>query len=132
MFDLSTLTAKDEFELHLRNPSTDELLYADDEKTQPVKIVLYSTSSKEYRKALNAMQNRQMKRGKKQATAEVMREEGIELLVACSKGSLNLSIHDVPLADPGTFRDLYSDDNLSWVKDQVDTALGDVSNFIAA
>jgi hypothetical protein len=132
MFDLNTLAIKDSYELHLRDPRNDELLYADEDKTQPIKIVLHSTSSKAYRAAINAMQNRALKRGKKQASAEVMREEGVELLVACTQKGVNLMLNGNALDCPEAFRSVYSDDKFSWIKDQVDSALGDVSNFIEA
>lgn len=138
MFNLSTLKSKDTFDLHLRHPVTEELLYATDasgetDLTKPVKITLYSTSSKQYRTAINAMQNRQLKRGKKQASAEVMREEGIELLVACSDSATNLSLDGTTaINNADAFRTLYSDAGFDWLKGQVDTALGDVANFIQA
>ena len=131
-FDLSSLATKDSVELHLRHPVTDELLYDDEAKKKPIQIILYGTSSKQYRNAITAMQNRQLKRGKKQATAESMREEGVELLVACSEKAVNLELRKgVPLDNDQAFRELYSDDSFGWLKDQVDSAVGDVSNFLA-
>lgn len=132
MFNLSTLALKDSVTLHLRHPATEELLYADAEQTKPVEIVLHGPASKPYRTAINAMQNRQLKRKGKQATAEGMREEGVELLVACSQRANNLGIDGEPLDNPEAFRKLYSKDEYSWVKTQVDEALGDVGNFIKA
>jgi hypothetical protein len=132
MFDLNTLAVKDSVNLQLRHPVTEELLFADAEKTKPVQIVLWGTSSKQYRTAINAMQNRQLKRGKKTATAEVMREEGVELLTACSQRAENLTYNEDKLDSPEAFRGLYSDDKFAWVKAQVDEALGDIANFIVA
>jgi hypothetical protein len=130
MFKLENLSMKDTVELQLRHPVSDELLFADEDKSAPVAIVLYGTSSKQYRNAITAMQNRSLKRGKKQVSAEVMREEGVELLVACSEKALNLSYKDAPVDHDDAFRELYSDPTFSWLKDQVDTALGDISNFL--
>lgn len=129
-FDLNTLAKKDSFELHLRHPVTDELLYADDEKTQPVQIVLFGTSSKQYRNALAAMQNTRLKRGKKQISAEVMREDSIELLVACSDKGINFEYQGQQVTGE-VFRELYSDDSFDWLKDQCDEAIGDTANFLA-
>jgi hypothetical protein len=129
LFDLKTLAIKDSAFCQLKHPATDELLFLDEEKTQPVGVDVYSTSSKEYRNALTAMQNRSLKRGKKQVSAEVMREEGIDLLVACSiKGVNTESLGD--LSNDAAFRTLYNDARFSWVKDQVDAFLGDVSSFL--
>jgi len=130
MFNLDSLSLKDIVSLQLRHPVSDELLFTEDGK--PVEIVLHGTSSKEYRNAITAMQNRALKRGKKQASAEVMKEEGIELLVACSAKANNISYGGKPVGDDDTFRALYGDAKFSWLKDQVDAGLGDVSNFLSA
>jgi hypothetical protein len=130
MFDINTLAIRDSVTVQLRHPVSDELLFADEAKTQPVEAVLYGTSSKQYRAAINAMQNRQLKRGKKQASAEVMREEGVALLVACTQKFNNLSVNGAAADNEETIRDLYTNDSFSWVKSQVDEALGDVANFI--
>ena len=131
-FDISTLASKDSTELHLRHPVTEELLYADEAKEKPVKIILWGTGSKAYRQAINAMQNRQLKRGKKQATAEVMREESVELLVACSQKAVNMLFEGQELNTPEAFRKMYSNDAYSWAKEQIDAALSDSGNFINA
>lgn len=132
MFNLDQLSLKDTVSLQLRHPVSDELLFADEAKTKPVEIELHGTSSKNYRNAITAMQNRALKRGKKQASAEVMREEGIELLVACSAKANNFSYGGKPVLDEDTFRTLYGDAKFSWLKEQVDAALGDNSNFLQA
>lgn len=128
-FNLNSLSLKDTTELHLKNPDTEELLYADDAKKKPVVIVLFGTASKQYRDAITSMQNRSLKRGKKVVSAEVMKEEGIALLVACSDSAKNLDYNGAPLVGEA-FRDMYNDPTVSWVKDQVDAALGDVSSFL--
>lgn len=130
MFNLDSLALKDTVELQLRHPVSDELLFADEEKTKPVAIVLFGTSSKQYRNAITAMQNRQLRRGKKAVSAELMREESVNLLVACSDKAVNFTYKGNTVADEDAFRALYSDPAYSWLKDQVDSALGDVSNFL--
>ena len=128
-FNLSSLAAKDSDNLQLRHPVTDELLFDDDKN--PVEIVICGTASKQYRTAVTAMQNRNIKRGKKTPSAEVMREEGIDLLVACSIKANNLVLPDgSPIDNPDAFRTLYSDPAFDWLKAQVDAGLGDVSNFL--
>lgn len=130
MFNLDTLALKDTVTLQLKHPVTEELLVTD--KGEAVSIVLYGSSSKQYRNAITAMQNRALKRGKKVPTAEEMREESVRVLVACSEKAINLSYKGAPLDNPEAFRDLYNDASFSWLKDQVDAALGDVSNFLEA
>lgn len=129
MFDINTLAAKDSVSLQLKHPVSDELLFDGD---KPVEAVLWGTSSKVYRSAVNAMQNRALKRGKKPATPEVMREEGVELLTACTQRFENLALDGSPLDNADTIRALYKDDRYAWVKSQVDEALGDIANFIKA
>ena len=132
MFNLETLALTNTVTLPIRHPVSDELLYADEGKTKPVDIELHGTSSKEYRNAITAMQNRALKRGKKQASAEIMKEEGVELLVCCSVKINNLSYNGKPVNDDTSFRAIYSDAKYSWLKDQVDALLGDNSNFLQA
>lgn len=130
MFSLDSLALKDTTELQLRHPVTEELLWADNEQTKPVAIALFGTSSKQYRNAITAMQNRQLRRGKQKVSAETLKEESISLLVACSDRGVNLTYKKADLDNEEAFRALYSDPAYSWLKDQVDAALGDPSNFL--
>lgn len=130
MFSLDSLALKATTELQLRHPVTEELLWADKEQTKPVAIALYGPSSKQYRNAITAMQNRQLRRGKQKVSAETLREESVKLLVACSDSGVNLTYKDAPLDNEEAFSALYSDPAYAWVKDQVDAALGDPSNFL--
>lgn len=137
MFNLDSLSMKDTTSLHLRHPVTDELLFADEDKTLPVTIELFGPASKQYRNAITAMQNRALKRNQSRnknaaVSAEVMREEGIDLLVACSDKAVNLSYQGKAVDNDAAFRALYSDASFGWLKDQVDTVLGDVSAFLEA
>jgi hypothetical protein len=132
MFNLDSLALKDTFQLQLKHPVTDELLWADKDQTLPVAVMIYGTSSKQYRNALTAMQNRSLKRGKKPLTAEQMRDEGVSLLVACSDSALNFKYKGAEVDTPEAFDSLYKDPQFSWLKDQVDAALGDVANFLEA
>jgi hypothetical protein len=128
-FDLNSLAQKDSFTLQLKHPVSDELLFADDEKTLPVEIVLFGTSSKQFRNASIANQNAYIKRGKKPLTAEGMQASRIDLLVACSDKGNNIEYHGRAL-EGEVFRSLYSDPSFEWLKDQVDAAIGDVANFL--
>lgn len=130
-FDISSLGIQESTVVQLIHPATDEKLFADKEHKKPITITVLSTSSREYRQAVNAMHNRSLKRGTKKATAEQQKEEGIELLVACCKSSENLVYNGAPVKDEADFRALLSDDKMSWIKSQVDNALGSVELFIA-
>jgi hypothetical protein len=131
-FELNSLAVKESVEVQLRHPVSDELLWADEAKSQPVQAILWSTSSKPYRNAITEMQNRQLKRGKKQASAEVMREESIKLLTACTQRFDNIQLDGVALDNEDAIRAMYINEKYSWVKSQVDEALGDIGNFIKA
>lgn len=129
-FDLNTLALKETFELTLKHPATESTLFADEEQTKPLTITLQGTSSKAYRNALNALQNRQLKRNGKKATAEVMQEEAVTLLASVSVKATNFDYKGEALDNADTFRALYNDAKFSWVKTQVDEALAQIENFM--
>lgn len=128
--DLNTLALKETTELQITHPVTDELLFADEEKTQPVMAHLFGTASKQYRNKMNSIMNRRLKRGDKKVTAEVQKEEGTELLVACSDHIDNLTYNGQPIDNPEVFKALYDDPKFSWLRAQVDSLIGDASSFL--
>lgn len=134
-FNVSTLALADTFELQFRHPGTGELLFADEAQTEPVSVVLYGASSKKYRNAVAALQNRALRRQqtKEKQTAEVLREEGINLLAQVIDSFKNFSVSEdgsVPSTE-SEFRAVLSNASISWVKEQIDTALADQSNFLS-
>lgn len=130
-FDITSLSIQDSTVVHLTHPATEEKLYADKEQKKAITVTIASTASREYRQAVNAMHNRTLKRGNKKASAEIQKEEGIELLVACCKTSENLVYNGTPVKDEADFRALLSDDKMSWIKNQIDESLGNVELFLA-
>lgn len=131
MFDIDTLAIQDSTVVTLTHPVSGETLYVDKDNKEAITITVASTSSRAYRTAVNAMNNRSLKRGNKKATAQEQREEGIALLTACCVTSENLKYKGSLVKDEADFRALLSDDKFSWIKNQVDEALGNVENFIA-
>jgi len=135
MFDVKSLAIKESTVLHLKNPFTQEELYVNDKGEldpkgkNPVTVTVASQGSREYRLALNAMINRENKRGKKVKSAEELRAENIELLVAICLDSDNLSYDGEPVKTDAQFRALLSDDSLGFIKTQIDETLGDISLF---
>lgn len=135
-FDISNLALEATTFLQLKHPVSEEPLTVKDADgvDQPVGIELYGQASKQYRTAVQAMQNRALKRsasGKKSnLTAEEMQAESIGLLVACSAKAVNLNNGGEELDNAEAFRKFYADARFLWVKDQVDTALGEVANFL--
>lgn len=131
-FNIAKLSLKDTFELKLRNPATDEVI-KDEDTGEDITITLYGTSSKQYRNAVNSLHNSRLKKKNGEISAEKLREDSIELLVACSDKASGLEYEDFTFDLPDNsagFRKLYSAPELSWVKDQVDAALGEVGNFL--
>lgn len=130
-FNLNSLALSESTEYQLRHPVTEELLFADDAKTQPIVATIYGTSSKQHRNAITALQNKLLKRGKgKTSTAESMREDGLDILVACTEGFSNLSYNDAPVDNDVAIRSLYSDPKFSWIKEQIEAAIEDTSAFL--
>lgn len=129
MFDVKSLAIKDSTVIHLVNPFTQEPIFADDKGKMPVTITVASQGSREYRLAVNAMINRDIKRGNKKKTAEESRAEGVELLVAICLDSENLSYDGEPVKSDAQFRALLSDDKLGFIKNQIDETLGNVESF---
>ena len=135
MFDVKALAIKDSTVLHLKNPFTDEFLFVNDKGELDAKgknavtVTLASTGSREYRLAVNAMINRSIKRGNKKLNADEQKAEGIELLVACCLDSDNLSYEGEPVKTHAQFRAMPNDDSISFIKQQIDEALGTIELF---
>lgn len=132
MFDIASLALKsDSVEVQLRNPATDELLWADEAKTKAVSVYVFGSASKEYRDARAALQSRQLKRGKQKPTPELLNEEGVTMLVAITDKFQNLSVDGKVPENASDFRALYNDPRYSWVRDQIDAGTAETSNFLA-
>jgi hypothetical protein len=132
-FDLNTLALKDTTEYQLRHPATNEFLFADADNTLPVTIELYGPSSKQYINAITAMRARDLKRKTKKLpdpTFDELKQESIDLLVACSIKVNNLTYNGAALDNPDAFRELYNNPQYFWFKRQVDEALIDPAAFL--
>jgi len=122
MFDIASLAIQESTVLHLAHPVTGEKLFADKAEKQPITITVASTSSRAYRQVFSAMHARSLKRGNKKRTLDESRAESIELLAACCLDAANLVYKGKPVK---------TDDAFSWLRSQVDEALGNVELFIA-
>lgn len=131
-FNLEQLAMEDSSELHLTHPVSGEKLYADEAKKKPLIVTVYGPSSKQYRNCMTALQNRALKRGNKKPTAEQLREEGTELLVACSGKISNLVINGAPVDNAEAFLSLYENPQFLWLRDQVDAHIADTGAFLKA
>lgn len=123
------LSLKDTYVLQLLDPNTEELLF--DDEGDAVTITLYGPSSKQYRNAMTAMQNRELKRKAKKEVikAEEFETESVGILVACSATS-TLELDGSLVDNKEAFKSLYSNSSYAWIRTQVDAALGTQSNFL--
>jgi hypothetical protein len=130
-FKLDTLAAAPTAFVQLTHPVTGVELFEDDACTKPVGINVFGAGSVQYRNALNAMHRKATlnKKSKKEQTLDEIRAEGVDLLVACSESAVGLEYKGKPLDKEG-FREIYSDPAYSWLREQVDTALGSQELFI--
>lgn len=131
--DLSTLdvaaAAEEGAELHLRHPTTNELLFDGDDKV-PVTITLAGADSERFRSAQRAQINRRLrKRGREDATIEAAEADAIELLAASTLGWSGIALDGEDLAcTPANAKKLYR--RMSWVREQVDVFMADRGNFL--
>lgn len=116
--------------LHLRD-ANDDLMYADEAKTQPIAVNLFGPGSKEYAKAKAAQSNRlvnKMKtKGKANQTPEEIAAESAEFLAACTESWENMQYGDAQ--GEALSIAVYSDRTLGFISDQVAGHLGGWSNF---
>lgn len=134
-FELNILALEDQASLHLLHPSTEMPLYAKDKKgaddeAKPVEIVLKSSASQAYAKAVDAMMKKSAKRGNRAATPQESREQNVDFLVALSVEANNLTLDGEPVNNPDVFRKLYSDSRYDWIKTQINEFLAGNQNFL--
>lgn len=114
--------------LHLRHPSTDELLFSDDKEKKPMRIELCGADSKRFRK-INAQLVRKMQGKKKQTSDDI--EDGVtEQLVGVTLGWQNIIMDGKEVIfDQLAANDIYSE--YRWIREQVAAFVSDRSNFLA-
>lgn len=102
-----------------------------EEDGKPVTITLYGASSSKHRKAVDALLKANNKRGKREATLEERRNDSIDFLVTLSADTENFEDENgEAIKTAEQFKTLYSDESISWVRDQVQEFVGDPLNFL--
>ena len=129
-FNISTKQVNDTSILHLRDPETDTLMYADEAETQPLQIVMYGKGSKQYRDALSGLARKNMIRKNKQQSFETNVADNVEILAAISKVAVNFDQDGVAIDNTDEFKKLYSNPSLFWVKEQIQEQLDDTAAFL--
>lgn len=128
-FNLNKLATKDVSTVEILDPTTELPLL--DEKGNAVTVDLFGPGSMQYRNAVNALQNRALKRGKKQMSPELLRSESIELLSSAIAGSSgNIEYNGEIVKTKDQWVELLSDSNLDWLRNQIAEAQGELENFL--
>lgn len=118
----------EEATLNLVDPETGVELEVDG---APVSVTVYGASSPKHRKAVDVLDGLRKKRNGRAASLEENRKDSIEFLVALSKETSNfVDDNDEPIKTAEQFRVIYSDEHVSWIRDQVSEFIGDSKNFL--
>lgn len=127
------LQQQDTATIQLRNPATDEPLFADEAETKPLEIVLYGKSSKVHRAWLTAALRRSEidQKSKKKKTADELLAENAKFFATMTKEIRNFDLDGRALDNKEAFEALFSDTRLLWVGEQVAEALGDSESFFS-
>lgn len=140
-FNIASLAVAATAALHLKNPAG-ELLFADDERTLPVRIHVHGPGSKAYgvvesRQSARALKRMQDNDGKiTAATPEERVAETAEDLAAITSHFENFEYQPEGATEPVTGEDLhravYANQSLGFITRQVTKFVGDWGNFTAA
>lgn len=117
---------KESTEFQLAHPITDEPL--ENAKGQPMMVEIYGKHTSVYKNAINKLLKSSQK-NKKSADLQDAQKRGLDLLCDCVAGFKNLEIEteNGPL-DPNDVRGVL--EGAFWIKDQIDSAIVDLENFI--
>lgn len=144
MLNLSQLdtsqTAENGVAVELRHPKTNAPL--------GMRIFVAGVDSETYRSQIRRQQNRRMEQARRSRglniSAEELENDALDLLVACTKGwEADIEEHGekktvpaLPMSDgllpfsPENVRKVYASPGLAWLREQVDTDMGDRGNFL--
>ena len=133
-FDIfsTNITLEETAEMVLVHPVTGVDITDPKDEEKVVKFTLIGTSNPKHRKAIEALMKAKNKRGKREPTLEESRKESIDFLVALSVSVENMLYNGQEINTAEVFRELYSNEKLAWVRDQVSAFLSLSDNFIQA
>lgn len=137
-FDITTQAVNDTAPIHLKN-AAGELLYADKERTKPIRIIVYGPGSDAYgvveaRQSARAVKRMQENDGKIVAVPHEDRvRETADDLATITVRFENFSYPPAKGAEgPALFAAVYSDQKLGFIARQVTKFVGDWGNFALA
>tara|TARA_R110000851_G_scaffold80673_1_gene177369 strand:+ start:3243 stop:3644 length:402 start_codon:yes stop_codon:yes gene_type:complete len=124
-------TTKETSDVILYNPINSEILVNDDKSEMT--ITIHGPYSKKYKTISHAQQNRRLMKaqrtgGKLNLTAEELEASALDLLVKCVDGWKITLGGDKPKCTEAKVREVF--ETLPWVREQVDSALGDAQAFL--
>lgn len=132
MFDISTLSAEETFDIEILDPRTGEPM-TDEGKI--VSVTVYGPGSKPFAAAKSKASNRAIERFKRKGKTATTPEEDAaataSFLAACTKAFNNFNYKGMD-AGPDMFRACYEDIAMGWITEQVNREMGDWGNFTKA
>jgi hypothetical protein len=138
-FDImdTELVLEDTAEMVLINPKTGEEMYDKEKGPEEGKVVftLVGQANPKYLKAVEAMRKankRITQNGNKDATLEEGRQVSVNFLASLSVSVENMTYGGKAIDSAEQFKELYSNEKLSWIREQVNTFLTDNKSFFKA
>ncbi len=129
--DSLAIDSEKPFEIVLRNPQTNQPL-RDAEGTAAYVTVFGQDSAAAQKAKRDATQNA-LSRRNRQMNATELEAQNIEFLTAVTTGwhlvNFDGEVVDFPFS-PANARKLYGTASFNWIKEQIDEAVGDRSNFL--
>ena len=124
--NIDDIVFNDSTDLHLRHPVSDEPLYTAD--GSPMVIRVGSRDTQAYKDVMTRWQNERLRRPDRKLTAEMVRANVLDQLVAITLG-WNLEGKDGPIPHtPNTARSIYQ--QKLWIRDQVEACFGDQGRYL--
>jgi len=123
---------KETTDVTLYNPITSEVLTNDDGSEMTVTV--HGPYSSKYKAISHQQQNRRLQKaqrtgGKLNMTAEEIEASGLDLLVKCVE-DWNITLGgDKPACTESKVREVFTE--LPWLREQIDSAIGDTQSFLA-
>ena len=127
--NLASAAVAETTRVHLVN-ALDEKQY-DPDTGLPAELELYGKASKQYSQALSTLNRKRIQRKGKEQPFNVNDEDGAAFLASLTKAAHNFDLGNGPLTTVADFKALYMDKSLFFIRDAVNTALEDNSNFLA-
>ena len=113
--------------MELRHPVTGDVLQ--DGEGNAASIMVVGTDSHQYVKILRESTNRRLRQSNRRMPAEEIEAEQVDMLVACTLDVRGIDFEGEPVT-VGSIRKIYENQQLRWIRDQVDAFISKRSNFI--